>query len=70
MKQSIQRKNESSLKSTSKDGPSLYEMEYLQQLASELQTFLSSRTVCTVNDISLGFQGDNYSGQMLISRGA
>ena len=51
-------------------GPSLYEKEYLNQLAEELKIFLKSKNVTTVKDIYLGFQGGNYRGQMLLSKGA
>ncbi|MGZ3652930.1 MAG: hypothetical protein ACXVB9_07035 [Bdellovibrionota bacterium] len=53
-----------------RNGPSRQELEYLNQIVSELKEFLESRSVTTVNNIYLGFQGDNYSGQMLLSKGA
>jgi hypothetical protein len=53
---------------TASAGPSLYEMEYLQQLVDELNIFLHSKSVSTVNGIYLGFKGDQYRGRMLLSR--
>ncbi len=52
------------------NGPSLYELEYLNQIVSELKEFLDSRSVTTLKNIYVGFQGDEYSGQMLLSKGA
>ena len=51
-------------------GPSLYEVEYLNQVVEELKIFLKSKNVTTVKDIYLGFQGSEYQGQLLLSRGA
>jgi hypothetical protein len=49
-------------------GPSLYELEYLQQLVDELNIFLHSKSVSTVNGIYLGFKGDQYRGRMSLTR--
>ncbi len=51
-------------------GPSIYEAEYLNQVVEELKIFLKSKNVTTVNDIYLGFQGHDYRGQLLLSKGA
>ncbi len=51
-------------------GPSVSELEYLQQLVSELEIFLRSSSVSTIRNIYLGFYGNGYRGQMLMSRGA
>jgi hypothetical protein len=53
-----------------RSGPSLYELEYLNQVASELKLFLESRSVTTMKNIHLAFQGDEYGGQMLLSKRA
>jgi hypothetical protein len=51
-------------------GPSLYEVEYLNQVVEELKIFLQSKNVTTVKDIYLGFQGGGYQGKLLLSKGA
>ncbi len=75
MKANFQNKNDETLSMAAPQakpffGPSQYEMEYLQQVVSELEIFLRSKSISTVKNIHLGFQGDDYRGQLLISRGA
>jgi len=61
---SVKKKENAILKSLR--GPSLYEVEYLKQLQEELKIFLRSKNVPTIKEIYVGFNGDNYRGQMQV----
>lgn len=49
-------------------GPSLYEMNYLKQLAEELNIFLHSRGFSTIEAIDLGIVGHGYRGHVHLAR--
>lgn len=50
-------------------GPTLFEIEYIRQLESELNTFLHGHQFPTVKGIVLGIQGVNYQTIIPIASG-
>lgn len=49
------------------NGPSLFEVEYLRQLKSEMEIFLRSRNFPTITEFNIAFAGVEYTGHMRVS---
>lgn len=49
-----------------KQGPSLFEVEYLRELKKELEIFLKSRNFSTIQEVHVAFAGQDYVGQMQV----
>ena len=53
-------------KAVIKNGPSLFEVEYLRELKKELEIFLKSRNFSTIQEVQIAFAGSDYTGLMQV----
>ena len=51
-----------------KEGPALYELEYLKLIFEELSLALKGRNFSTITQISIGVRGKDYLGLMQVQK--
>ena len=54
---------------TMRNGPTLFEVEYIRELQKELSVFLQSKRFPTMKNIVLGIQGTSYQAMIPITSG-